>query len=219
MSGVSVDAVDAICFDPVGTLADFPARPFLAAALHVFARELPAHDRGSHAYWDLVELLTSCDRPLAEHEQSAIEAAEMEAADAACLYDDAGPALGELAALGVRLLVTSSLSERALGRFLDRAPFRALFSEVWSRDAAGGVGDVVLRRAVANGVLIASRVLFLTDTGKGLQAARRAGVLPMLMMNDPDEAMRLTSQEPAGGIISLHELPDMVRLVAARQRR
>ena len=33
--------------------------------------------------------------------------------------------------------------------------------------------------------------------------------------NDPDEARRLTTHEPAGGIVSLHELPDFIRLVAA----
>jgi len=35
------------------------------------------------------------------------------------------------------------------------------------------------------------------------------------MMNDPDEARRLTAHNPAGGIVSLHELPDFIRLVAA----
>jgi hypothetical protein len=35
-------------------------------------------------------------------------------------------------------------------------------------------------------------------------------------MNDPDEARRLAMQEPAGGIVSLLELPDFVRLLAAR---
>jgi hypothetical protein len=37
------------------------------------------------------------------------------------------------------------------------------------------------------------------------------------MMNDPDEAMRLTALDPAGGIVSLHELPDFVRLLLARR--
>ena len=41
------------------------------------------------------------------------------------------------------------------------------------------------------------------------------GVSPVLMMNDPDEARRLAMRQPAGGIVSLHELPDFVRLVAA----
>jgi hypothetical protein len=39
------------------------------------------------------------------------------------------------------------------------------------------------------------------------------------MMNDPDEARRLAMHDPAGGIVSLHELPDFVRLVAAENMR
>jgi hypothetical protein len=51
------------------------------------------------------------------------------------------------------------------------------------------------------------------------KTGKRVGVNAILMMNDPDEAMRLTSHEPAGGIVSLHELPDFVRLVAAENAR
>ncbi len=50
------------------------------------------------------------------------------------------------------------------------------------------------------------------------RAARAAGVHPILMMNDPDEAMRLTSLNPAGGIVSLHELPDFVRFLLANRQ-
>ena len=39
------------------------------------------------------------------------------------------------------------------------------------------------------------------------------------MMNDPDEAMKLTALGPAGGIVSLHELPDFVRFVLAEDAR
>jgi hypothetical protein len=38
------------------------------------------------------------------------------------------------------------------------------------------------------------------------------------MMNDPDEAMRLATLGPDGGIVSLHELPDFVRFLAARRQ-
>jgi hypothetical protein len=38
------------------------------------------------------------------------------------------------------------------------------------------------------------------------------------MMNDPDEAMRLAMRNPAGGVVSLHELPDFIRLVADENR-
>jgi hypothetical protein len=60
--------------------------------------------------------------------------------------------------------------------------------------------------------------MFLTDTAEGLKAAKSGGFSAVLMMNDPDEAKRLAMQGPAGGIISLLELPDFVRLVAARNR-
>jgi beta-phosphoglucomutase-like phosphatase (HAD superfamily) len=214
-----VQAVDAILFDPVGALAEFPAAPFQTVAARVFARSPSSEAQGSQAYWDLLDLLASCDRPLRAAERASVEAGELEAVDAALVYDDAGPALAELAELGVRLIVASSLSENALSRFLDRARLTAFLHHRWSRDTAGGVADAVLHRAVTSGWLTPDRVLFLADTEPGLRAATRAGVHPILMMNDPDEAMRLTACNPAGGIVSLHELPDLVRLVAARHAR
>jgi len=102
------------------------------------------------------------------------------------MYEDAAPALAELAALGVKLIAVTSLSEAEL------------------------------TKAVTEAELSADRVICLTDTEQGLRAARAAGVQPVLMMNDPDEAMRLTSLNPAGGIVSLHELPDLVRLIVTR---
>jgi beta-phosphoglucomutase-like phosphatase (HAD superfamily) len=101
-------------------------------------------------------------------------------------YEDAAPALAELEALGVKVIAVTSLSEAEL------------------------------TRAVTDAALSADRVICLTDTEEGLRAARAAGVHPVLMMNDPDEAMRLTSLNPAGGIVSLHELPDLVRFIVIR---
>ncbi len=60
------------------------------------------------------------------------------------------------------------------------------------------------------------KAMFLTDTAEGLRVAKSVGVQSILMMNDPDEAKRLAMHDPAGGIVSLYELPDFVRLVAAR---
>jgi beta-phosphoglucomutase-like phosphatase (HAD superfamily) len=102
------------------------------------------------------------------------------------MYEDAAPALAELDALGVKVIAVTSLSEAEL------------------------------TKAVTEAALSADRVICLTDTEQGLRAARAAGVNPILMMNDPDEAMRLTSLNPAGGIVSLHELPDFVRLIVTR---
>lgn len=103
-------------------------------------------------------------------------------------YADAAAAIAELDALGVKLI------------------------EVASASAAS------LREAVAAAALAADRVIYLTDNEAGIRAAKDAGVAPVLMMNDPDEAMRLTALDPAGGIVSLLELPDFVRFVSMGQR-
>jgi hypothetical protein len=57
--------------------------------------------------------------------------------------------------------------------------------------------------------------LFRSDTGP--KTAKLAQVQPILMMNNPDEARRLVLQGPAGGIVSLYELPDFVRLLLSRR--
>jgi beta-phosphoglucomutase-like phosphatase (HAD superfamily) len=101
-------------------------------------------------------------------------------------YEDAPPALAELEALGVKVITLTATSEAEL------------------------------KRVVREFALAADRVVCLTHTEQGIRAAKAAGVHPVLMMNDPDEAMRLTSLNPAGGIVSLHELPDLVRLIVTR---
>lgn len=103
-------------------------------------------------------------------------------------YPDAAPALAELEKLGVKLIAVPSVSA------------------------------AVLAAAVADASLSAERVICLTDSEDGIRAAKEAGVAPVLMMNDPDEAMRLTAFNPAGGIVSLFELPDFVRFVSMGQR-
>jgi len=59
--------------------------------------------------------------------------------------------------------------------------------------------------------------MYLTDNAEGLKVAKRGGLQSVLMMNDPDEAKRLALQNPTGGIVSLLELPDFIRLVAANR--
>ncbi len=102
-------------------------------------------------------------------------------------YPDAAAAQTELAALGVKLIEVPLISAQALSD------------------------------ALAAASLPADRVIYLTDNEAGIRAAREAGIAPVLMMNDPDEAMRLTALQPAGGIVSLVELPDFVRFVAMGQ--
>jgi beta-phosphoglucomutase-like phosphatase (HAD superfamily) len=195
---VLISAIDAILFEPVGALADFPG--------------------GSQRHWDRVLSLESRGESLGSGDRARTDSSEVEEVERAVLYDDAIPALSELSTLGIKLIAASSLCGTALARFIERASLDRLIGDRWSRDTAGGVGDVVLTKAVNAGSLSPDRVLYLADTEAGVQAARQAGVNPILMMNDPDEAMRLTACKPAGGIVSLHELPDFVRFVAARSR-
>jgi beta-phosphoglucomutase-like phosphatase (HAD superfamily) len=103
-------------------------------------------------------------------------------------YPDAASAIAELDTLGVKLIEVPSASAAAL------------------------------REAVSAAELAVDRVIYLTDNEAGIRAAKEAGVAPVLMMNDPDEAMRLTAFDPAGGIVSLLELPDFVRFVSMGQQ-
>ena len=60
------------------------------------------------------------------------------------------------------------------------------------------------------------QTLYITDNAEGLAKAKSAGMIPILLMHNPDEAMRLTANNPAGGIVSLLELPDFIRFVSAQ---
>jgi len=180
--------------EPVGCLAEFPPGPF-------------------QSYWNLLQSMgESCISPPAE-------ALEIEAVNAASIYADAVPALAELKAMGIHLSITSSLSEAAIARFLEKHSLREFFSGVWNRDNAGGIRAIPLVRAVRGASLVPGNVIFLTDTVEGIKVARSAGVHPILMMNDPDEARRLAMHNPAGGVVSLHEIPDFIRLIAAQNSR
>lgn len=137
--------------------------------------------------------------------------AEFPAAGPAEAYEDVAPALTELKALGIKLFVASSLPAAVVTSFLDTSGLNGFFDGVWT----GQVGDTVLKHALSAAAIDPDRVLLVTDTAEGLRAARDAGVHGILMMNDPDRAMKLTAHKPAGGIVSLLELPDFVRLVAS----
>jgi beta-phosphoglucomutase-like phosphatase (HAD superfamily) len=211
--------IDAILFDPVGSLAEFPSQPFVHIAAEVFGRMLTSDVSGSRAYWEVVNLLEVVNRPLGVDERATVEDREHEAVAGTSVYEDCAPALSELVNLGIRLIAASSLAESALTAFLERSSLGHMFADRWSRDTAGGVGRAPLARAIAARSLAPDRVMVLTDTSAGLLAAKQVGANPILMMNDPDEAMRLTAHDPAGGIVSLHELPDFVRLLAAANAR
>jgi hypothetical protein len=101
-------------------------------------------------------------------------------ADAEGPYEDVEPALTELKAMGITVVLPSRDREGAVHNSTDPAA-----------------------------------TLYITDNAEGLAKAKTAGMIPILLMHDPDEAMRLTANNPAGGIVSLLELPDFIRFVAA----
>lgn len=205
--------IGGILLDPVGCLAEFPPGPFHEVAVRLLGRKGKASPSGSRSYWHLLNMLgETSSSPLAE-------ALEIEAVNAASIYADAVPALAELKAMGIHLSIATSLSDAAITRFLEKHSLGEFFAGVWNRDNAGGIKAVPLVRALRGASLQPENVMFLTDTVEGIKVARTAGVHPVLMMNDPDEARRLAMQNPAGGVVSLHEIPDFIRLIAAQNNR
>jgi phosphoglycolate phosphatase-like HAD superfamily hydrolase len=148
--------------------------------------------------------------------QQLVQELEIEAVNAASVYEDIVPALRELKAMGVHLSIASSLSDAAITRFLEKHSLGEFFDGVWNSDNSGGIKAVPLIRALRGASLRPENVAFLTDTIEGIKVARAAGVHAILMMNDPDEARRQATHNPAGGVVSMHEIPDFIRLIAAQ---
>jgi len=219
-----MNLIQAILFEPVGCLAEFPAAPFHEIAARFFdprkrARRQAPSQSGSRSYWHLLNLIEAAEPLQFEANRAAIEALEIQAAAAAAVYEDVVPALAELHAMGIQVLLTSSLSSRAVGRFLE-SPLRECFSAVWDRDSAAGLKAVPLSRALAASSVPPEHAMFLVDTAEALKVSGMLGINAVLMMNDPDEARRLALHNPAGGpsggIVSLHELPDFLRVIQAQ---
>jgi phosphoglycolate phosphatase-like HAD superfamily hydrolase len=216
-----MQSIRALLIEPIGCLADFPGAPFHEIAGRYFGRKGKASPSASRNYWHLLNLMeaavSSADAALFEESQiSAVEALEIEAIAAASLYEDVRPMLVELKSLDVQLALTTSLSRAATEAFLSRHSLAEFFGCVMSRDDAGGVKSIPLMAALDEAQIAGDGAIYLTDTLEGIKAARAAGVHPILMMNDPDEAQRLAHHHPDGGVVSLHEIPDFVRLVAAQ---
>jgi FMN phosphatase YigB (HAD superfamily) len=209
--------IDGILFEPVGCLAEFPAEPFLKIASRLFRRRKNASQSGSRAYWHLLNLIEAAGSDFGDADRQMIETFEKGAVDAANLYEDVVPSLAELQAMGLKLIIASSLGSAAVQLFLEKFCLSGFFASVWSRDYSKGIKSAPLRSAMT--ALQPERTMFLTDTAEGLNVANSMGVNAILMMNDPDEARRLALRQPAGGIVSLHELPDFVRFVAAQNAR
>ena len=53
----------------------------------------------------------------------------------------------------------------------------------------------------------------LVDTAEALDLAKQQRLSAMLMINDYDEGRALATLNPAGGIVSLAELPDALRVI------
>ncbi len=204
-----MQTIEGLLLEPVGCLAEFPAGPFHEIAVRFFGRKGKASRSGSRSYWHMLNLMEAAEASLD------VETLEAEAVSGATLYDDVRPVLAELRAMGIRLVIATSLSRAATMNFIERCSLAEFFSGVRTRDDAG-VKSAPLRAAVAGACLPPEKTVYLTDTVEGIKAARNAGVHPILMMNDPDEARRLATHNPAGGIVSLHEMPDFIRLIAAR---
>jgi len=202
--------IEGVLIEPVGCLAEFPAQPFLDIAARLSGRHQTSQS-ASRSYWHLLNLMEASAG-------ASSEALEVEAVNAASLYEDVLPALAELKTLGIKRVIASSLCDAAIRGFIQRcAP--AEFDGTSNRDNSRGIKAAPLMRALEAASLPPDRTLFLTDTAEGLKVARSAGVHAILMMNDPDESRRLASHHPSGGIVSLHELPDFVRLVRAAYAR
>lgn len=218
-----MQTIEGLLLDPVGCLAEFPSGPFHEIAVRLFGRKGKPSPSGSRSYWHLLNLMESAQMPLNGERRNIAEALEAEAVAGASLYEDVLPVLAELRSMGVRLSIASSLSRAAVTSFIERYSLGEFFSGVWTRDdrlpgAAACVKSAPLLAALCGASLPPEKAMFLTDTVEGIKAARSAGVHPILMMNDPDEARRLAMHNPAGGVVSLHEIPDFIRLIAAQNK-
>jgi beta-phosphoglucomutase-like phosphatase (HAD superfamily) len=206
--------VKAVLFEPVGCLAEFPAEEFDAIAARVFHMHGSPTESGSEAYWHLLDLIETAGNKLNASEAQIAEALELHAVDRVEVYEDVSSALSELKAMSIELIIASSLSTAAVSRFLNRFSLKDFFSAVWTRETAGGVKAAPLAKAIESASLPLQHILTLVDTAGGLAVAKEVGTNSMLMINDYDQGRRLAMHAPTGGIISLQELPDLVRLVA-----
>ena len=214
-----MQTIEALLLEPVGCLAEFPSAPFHEIAVRLFGRKRKASWSASRTYWHLLNLIDAVETPFGAEKKSVAETLEVEAVDAASIYEDVVPALADLQSMGIRLFVASSLSRRAASRFIERNSLGEFLSGVRTRDDAGGVKSAPLLNALVGASLPREKTMFLTDTVEGIKVARSVGVHPILMMNDPEESQRLAMHNPAGGVVSLHEMPDFIRLIAAQNQR
>jgi phosphoglycolate phosphatase-like HAD superfamily hydrolase len=182
-------------------------------AARLFGRKF-VNSSGSDAYWQVVALIEKLGAKLNPADKEIAEKLEVGAVDQVELYEDVVPALSELKNMGIQLLVASSLSGSAIDHFLERFTLQELFSGVWHRDNAGGVKAIPLAKAMESASLRPEHVITLVDEIGGLDVARALGTNSILMINEYEQGRRLALYAPTGGIVSLSELPDAIRLAA-----
>ena len=206
--------IEGVLLEPVGCLAEFGTREFNEIAMTFYGQKRKATKSGSDAYWQLLQAMDAAPNALSEADEKTVEGLEIKAVDNAAVYEDVGPALDDLKGMGIKLFITSSLSEAAINHFLEKSGLSEYFSAVWNRKNAGGLIAAPLTKAMAAGGLDPERVMSLADTEEGLNLAKDVGVNSILMINDYDEGRRLAMHPPTGAIVSLAELPDAIRFVA-----
>jgi phosphoglycolate phosphatase-like HAD superfamily hydrolase len=210
---LTMQTIHAVLFEPVGCLAEFPALEFDQIAARLFAKSF-VNSSGSDAYWQVVGLIKNEGGKLNPPDKQIAETLELQAVNKVELYEDVVPALSELKNMGIQLFIASSLSGAAIRCFLEKFVLQSLFSGVWNRDNAGGVESVPLAKAMESASLQPEHVISLVDTIESLQIAREFGTHSILMINDYEQGRRVALHSPTGGIVSLRELPDAIRLAA-----
>jgi beta-phosphoglucomutase-like phosphatase (HAD superfamily) len=209
-----VESIKAVLFEPVGCLAEFRPDEFVTAAAELFGASPSPEATGSQAYWRLLGLMEQ--RALSAEALSRLQQLELQAVEHADLYEDVRWSLEELKSLGVAAVLVSSLSRPAVARFIERHGLADLFAGAVAREEAGGVMAKTVRLVIDQAHLDPVRLLVLADTAEGLDMTKRLGLNAMLLINEYDEGRALAERNPAGGIVSLAELPDALRLIEQR---
>jgi beta-phosphoglucomutase-like phosphatase (HAD superfamily) len=202
--------------EPVGCLAEFRPHEFDLAARELFGASIEDAASGSQAYWRLLGLIEQAGEAMDAARLARVEELELAAVDGADLYEDVAPSLDKLRSAGQRAYLASSLSRRAVDRFIGRFSLAELFGGSVTRGEAGGVKARPLRHAMAQFSLDPHQVIYLVDTADALEMSKQLGVNALLMINDYDEGRALSERSPAGGVVSLAELADALALIEQR---
>ena len=213
---MTLQSITAVMLEPVGCLAEFRPHEFDRAARDLFGADIPDSVSGSQAYWRLLGLIEQANGEIDAQRLARLEELEPAAIDGADLYEDVVPSLDKLRSAGSRAYLVSSLSRRAVDRFIGRFSLAELFAGSISRAEAGGIMARPLRHAMAQSSLDPQQVIYLVDTADALEMSKQLGINALLMINDYDEGRALSERSPAGGVVSLAELADALVLIEQR---